>query len=136
MKSLRIEYDKDYGFYKYSGWSLVIDGNVIVQFRSLAFVLWRLLMVKLSNETETCKHRKFRSSVNIARMEDVNQFNASVKINCLECGLPFQFIGLEVGYDSNGACVNVDGTEARLAIAPQDRQKALIDLAKKNAATN
>jgi hypothetical protein len=33
--------------------------------------------------------------------------------------MPFRFIGLPVGLDLEGASVSIDGTEARLAIAPR-----------------
>ncbi|HKB35360.1 MAG TPA: hypothetical protein VKD72_02835 [Gemmataceae bacterium] len=39
-------------------------------------------------------------------------------IRCEQCGTPFRFIGLPAGLGLNGAAVSVDGTEARLAIAP------------------
>jgi hypothetical protein len=34
VKSISIEYDKDYGIDKRTGWSLCINGNVVNQFES------------------------------------------------------------------------------------------------------
>jgi hypothetical protein len=65
-----------------------------------------------------CEHMNFRANVTVNRMPDVRRFNADVKINCADCGLPFRFIGLPCGVDLNGAAVSVGGTEARLCIAP------------------
>ena len=68
---------------------------------------------------EHCKHSVFDCDVMVNRLEDVGLFNADVRIKCAECGMPFRFIGLPAGVDLNGAAVSVDGTEARLAIAPK-----------------
>lgn len=66
-----------------------------------------------------CKHMQFHAQVNVNRLEDSSQFSADVSIKCVECGLPFQFLGLEMGLDLQGARVSVDGLEARLAICPK-----------------
>lgn len=66
-----------------------------------------------------CEHRNFEATVEVNRLEGSGRFNADVRITCTECGTPFRFIGLPAGVDLNGAAVSVDGTEARLAIAPK-----------------
>ena len=66
-----------------------------------------------------CEHKDFAAEVEVNRLEDVNRFSADVRIRCNECGQPFRFIGLPTGLDLNGASVSIDGTEARLAIAPK-----------------
>jgi len=65
-----------------------------------------------------CKHMNFQAYVSVHRLEDSGRFSADVKIECAECHLPFQFLGLPLGLDLNGAAMSVDGQEARLAIAP------------------
>lgn len=65
-----------------------------------------------------CLHEKFRAEVNVNRLSDIGRFSADVKIRCEQCGSVFRFIGLPCGIDLNGAAVNPDATEARLAIAP------------------
>lgn len=65
-----------------------------------------------------CKHESFNANVAVARLEDTGRFMADVKINCIQCGIPMQFLGLDVGVNYDGARINVDGTEARLAIHP------------------
>lgn len=72
----------------------------------------------------TCEHESFEADVAVARMPSVEggpikRYQADVRIKCAQCGLPFRFIGLPAGCDLNGAAVSIDGTEARLAIAPK-----------------
>ena len=65
-----------------------------------------------------CKHEAFHVAANIHGFEDTGGFLAEIRINCRQCGHPFQFMGLELGLNLNGAAMDVDGQEARLAIAP------------------
>lgn len=67
----------------------------------------------------TCKHMNFSASVGVARLEDTGGFMAEIRVQCAECGLPFQFLGLEPGIDMQGARVSIDGLEANIAIVPQ-----------------
>ena len=39
-----------------------------------------------------------------------------------QCGLEFEFLGLEPGLDLQGAKVSIDGLQARLAIIPKGHQ--------------
>lgn len=74
-----------------------------------------------------CVHMNFGAQVSVARLEDIGQFNAEVKIQCAECGMPFRFLGLPIGLNLQGACIAPDGLEARLAILPQDRVPAPLE---------
>jgi hypothetical protein len=72
----------------------------------------------------TCEHHNFTADVTVNRLPakeggPVERYSADVRVKCLDCGLPFRFIGLPAGVDLNGAAVSIDGTEARLAIAPK-----------------
>jgi hypothetical protein len=67
----------------------------------------------------SCEHKTFKAIVAVNRLEDRRLFTADVKINCEDCGLPFQFLGLPPGFDTHGACCSLDGLEARLAICPK-----------------
>lgn len=69
--------------------------------------------------TAHCEHRVFSAIVNVARLDDIGRFSADVRVQCDDCGTPFRFIGLPAGVDLNGASTSLDGTEARLAIAPK-----------------
>lgn len=77
--------------------------------------------------TDQCAHMNFRATVNVARIEDKGAFGADVRIACDDCGLPFQFLGLDPGLDMQGARVSLDGLEARLAICPQGKVPSPMD---------
>lgn len=64
---------------------------------------------------------QFNALVRVNRLEDTGQFMAEIRIECIECRLPFQFLGLPLGLNLAGAAMDVDGQEARLAIAPVGR---------------
>jgi hypothetical protein len=49
----------------------------------------------------------------------IERYSVDVRVQCADCGHKFRFIGLPAGLDLNGAAVSIDGTEARLAIAPK-----------------
>lgn len=66
----------------------------------------------------TCKHEAFESRVAVARFSDTNGFMAEITVTCQQCHKPFMFLGLDPGLDLQGAKVNIDGTEARIAICP------------------
>lgn len=67
-----------------------------------------------------CKHNKaHKASVGVGYLEDSGRFTAEVRIECAECGRPFQFLGLPIGLDiTGGAFISADGQECRLAVAP------------------
>lgn len=67
----------------------------------------------------TCKHTNFDANVSVCRLEDSGRFIAEVRINCVECNTPFQFLGLEPGLNFDGATVSLDGLEANIGICPQ-----------------
>lgn len=67
----------------------------------------------------TCKHEDFQANVIVNRLQDTSSFSADIRINCRKCGLPFEFLGLKPGLDTQGACVSIDGQEARIAIVPR-----------------
>lgn len=67
----------------------------------------------------SCQHKEFAANVTVARLEDSGKFIAEIKVSCAQCQTPFQFLGLQPGFDFNGATVSLDGLEANIAIAPQ-----------------
>lgn len=75
-----------------------------------------------------CVHPDFEAEVTVSRLVDSGRFAADVRIHCKVCRLPFQFKGLLVGLDLEGACVSVDGLEARLAIVPQGQEPPPLSL--------
>lgn len=65
-----------------------------------------------------CKHHDFQVNAKIARLEDSGGFMAEIRVSCVQCGIPFQWLGLEPGLDLQGARVSIDGLEANIAICP------------------
>ena len=55
-----------------------------------------------------CEHQNFDAKVRVARIEDKGRFMAEIRITCLDCGTPMQFMGLKPGLDFNGATVSLD----------------------------
>lgn len=74
-----------------------------------------------------CKHEDFGVEANITRPEDTGQFQMDVRVKCVQCGLPFRFIGLPAGVDLNGAATSVDATEGRFAIAPKGQVISVLE---------
>jgi len=70
----------------------------------------------------TCQHMNFHASVQVARIENKGRFMAEIRIKCLDCGIPMQFMGLKPGLDFDGATVSLDGLEANIGIHPQGQQ--------------
>lgn len=67
----------------------------------------------------TCKHTNFNARVEVNHLADVQRYVANITVNCSQCGLPFQFMGMAPGVSTTTPCVSLDGTEARMPIAPQ-----------------
>jgi len=66
-----------------------------------------------------CQHRNFDATVAVARIEDIGRFVAEVRIRCTECNTPFQFVGIDPGFNYDAPTVSIDGLEANLPICPQ-----------------
>ena len=56
-----------------------------------------------------CKHNKsHKATVGVGFLEDSGRFTAEVRIECADCGRPFQFINLPIGLDlQEGATMSV-----------------------------
>jgi hypothetical protein len=67
----------------------------------------------------TCEHINFECYVKVNRLEDTGQFCVDMNVNCLDCGIPFEFLGLQPGLDLQGATCSLDALEAHLAIIPK-----------------
>lgn len=72
----------------------------------------------------TCLHQNFRADVKVGRLaaegsDTIVGFTADIKVECSECGKPFEFIGLPMGYSPGQPMVSVDGQEARMPIKPE-----------------
>ena len=70
------------------------------------------------NDPKTCEHRNFAAQVNVIRIEDTGRFIADVTITCVECDLPFEFIGPAAGIAWDRPTVSIDGQKLRVPIEP------------------
>jgi hypothetical protein len=72
-----------------------------------------------------CEHMNFRAMVKVGRLtasetdDTVVWYDAEITIECIECGKPFEFVGLPCGMSPFEPLCSVDGTEARMPIKPQ-----------------
>lgn len=66
-----------------------------------------------------CEHKSFEAKFEVNRFED-GRFQADIGLRCVDCKLPFKFLGLPMGLDFSGAAVSYDGCEARMAVWPSD----------------
>jgi hypothetical protein len=71
---------------------------------------------------QPCAHMNFDAQVSVSRIEDIGRFVAAVTIKCVECGLPFQFVGVQPGFNYDAPTVRLDGLEVDLPICPQGAQ--------------
>jgi hypothetical protein len=72
----------------------------------------------------TCEHLNFQANVKVTRLTDnenenvVTGYSADMKICCVDCGIPFEFIGVPGGYSPIQPMVSFDATELRVPIKP------------------
>ncbi|MBF5007637.1 hypothetical protein [Diaphorobacter caeni] len=76
----------------------------------------------MTAQTQPCKHMQFDAQCRVARLEDSGRFMLEVGVRCIDCGKPFQFLGLQPGLNLSGATASLDGLEANIAICPQGVQ--------------
>jgi len=70
-----------------------------------------------------CFHGRTETSCLITYLEDSGQFMADFGVTCVECGEPFEFIGLPMGLNLFGATTDLTRTELRVAIVPTSKSK-------------
>jgi len=75
-----------------------------------------------------CAHENFTATVKVNRLTKsdsdptVIAHSADIRINCVECGLPFEFIGVDAGMMPSKPMVSVDAQELRAPIRPKGCQ--------------
>lgn len=76
----------------------------------------------------TCKHEQFYCTANVFRLheeddetKDVKSYSMDVKVHCVQCGTPFEFIGLPLGLSPHQPMASFDATEARMPIRPSNK---------------
>jgi hypothetical protein len=71
-----------------------------------------------------CQHENFRAMVNVGRIlgkdeKTVEAYMAEVTIACTECGLPFEFVGVNAGLRYDKPMASPDAQELRAPIRPK-----------------
>ncbi len=68
-----------------------------------------------------CEHMNFRGDVQVMRLTDDDQvtgYSAEIKIKCMDCDMPFHFVGVAGGLSSRKPMVGFGGEELRAPIKP------------------
>lgn len=73
----------------------------------------------MSLDPRRCTHMNFAVKAQIARIEDIGRFVAEIKIACKDCGTPFEFMGIGLGFNYEAPNATIDHLEAHLPICPQ-----------------
>jgi hypothetical protein len=80
----------------------------------------------------SCKHENFRIDVNVGRIiaskerpmemvsmdEEPAYYSADLRIKCMDCGEPFEWVGLPNGFSPYQPTVSIDGQELRISAMP------------------
>ncbi len=75
----------------------------------------------------SCEHKNFVSRANIFRLSQeeggpVDAFTAEINIECLDCHMPFMFIGTPLGVSPNHPTRSADLRTLRAPIVPVGEQ--------------
>jgi hypothetical protein len=78
-----------------------------------------------------CEHQAFGARVEVSRLSDyddgpVTHYSADIRIQCVECSLPFEFIGLPAGLSPSVPTTSFCGDELRAPIKPMDPEVAAL----------
>jgi hypothetical protein len=70
--------------------------------------------------TKKCEHENFAANVQVNRITDIKRFTADITVKCVDCGIPFEFVGVEeCGLSYNHPTVNPSAQELRIPIKPK-----------------
>ena len=67
-----------------------------------------------------CDHKvNHEGSCKVVYITDTGQFILEVRLECADCGHPFEFIGLPLGVNLSQPTMSIGGDEARLPVKPK-----------------
>lgn len=72
-----------------------------------------------------CEHMNFDVHANVARLQKSEEdptiiaFSVDLRCKCHECGMPFEWVGLPLGFSHYRPTVSIDGQEMRAPLVPQ-----------------
>ena len=83
----------------------------------------------MQENKEECKHFHFNANVNVFRLTEteggeVANYSCDVDIKCVQCGIPFEFIGVPCGDSKKQPMSNIDFTKLRAPIRPYTNSMA------------
>ncbi len=78
---------------------------------------------------EDCEHEQFEAQTRVGRITDgeggkVYRYTLDLKVRCVECNMPFEFVGLPAGSSPDEPMTNFDFTELRAPIRPHTGEVA------------
>lgn len=70
-----------------------------------------------------CEHLNFKASVSVGRLTEADEktvkgYTADISILCVDCGLPFRFLGSRFGASPHEPCLSADALELRAPLEP------------------
>jgi hypothetical protein len=71
----------------------------------------------------SCLHEQFECHCDVTRLTageggPINGYTADIRIKCIECGMPFEFVGVPGGYSHRQPMCSFDATKLRAPIRP------------------
>lgn len=71
----------------------------------------------------TCEHQNFHADVAVNRVVQVEggpprEFVADIRVKCVDCGLPFRWVGVPMGASYDQPMMSVDRHELRAPLEP------------------
>lgn len=80
-------------------------------------------MTHTADPDRACEHPDFAAHVEVNRLTSteggpVTGYTADIKVNCIECGEPFRWTGLQAGASPRRPMCSVDETELRAPLRP------------------
>ena len=79
-------------------------------------------LAQVTKTQEACPHANFNAQVDVNRMEDTGAFMSDIRISCRDCGLPFQFVGVDTGVDFYHPMKSFSGEEMHAPIVPKGKE--------------
>lgn len=70
------------------------------------------------SDANNCEHERFSSHVEIFQIEGSDQYQLEITVNCDDCGVAFEFLGMPFGERMHGPAMSVDCRQARLPMVP------------------
>jgi len=70
-------------------------------------------------EQKACVHQQFKANVAVNRFEDTGRFLAEITVVCVDCELPFRFMGVPAGLGWERPSCSIEGLTLNAPIEPE-----------------